>query len=424
MKANIVVSVGGGIAAYKSAVLVSQLTKRGFDVQVLMTEHATRFIQPLTFQSLTKRPAIVDTFSEPDATEISHIAIADRADLFVVAPATANLIAKLAYGIADDMVTTTALAVRCPVIVAPAMNVHMYEHPTVQENLQRLKHRGVIVIEPGEGPLACGYTGKGRLAEPEDIVAVISAVLERRRDFEGVHVLVTAGPTVEDIDPVRFLSNASSGKMGYAIAQAAAERGANVVLVTGPTHLPPVPQVQMVHVRSTADMLEAVTKHVGQADVLIGAAAPADFRPRTPLTHKWKKSDGVPVLELAPTPDILAEVGKQKRAFQTFVGFAAETQNAVEYGYGKLERKNLDFVVVNNVLEAGAGFGVDTNRVSIIGKEGYREDLPLLPKSEVAHRILDVIRASRVSSQRVPDNPRPETATELAGVHSVEDDER
>ncbi|MDQ0190835.1 bifunctional phosphopantothenoylcysteine decarboxylase/phosphopantothenate--cysteine ligase CoaBC [Alicyclobacillus cycloheptanicus] len=392
MTETVLLGVGGGIAAYKAAALCSLLTKRGYGVQVLMTEHATRFIQPLTFQSLSKRPVVVDTFAEPRPDEIAHIAMADRASLFVIAPATANLIGKLANGIADDMVSTTALAVTSPVVVAPAMNVHMFEHPAVQANLEVLRQRGVILVDPGSGPLACGYTGKGRLAEPEDIVAVVDAVLHRDRDLAGRSVVVTAGPTIEDIDPVRFLSNRSSGKMGYAIAQAAVARGARVTLITGPTSLPPVAGATMVPVRSTEDLLHAVQQVIEAADVFISAAAPADFRPVERLGHKWKKSSGIPALALEPTPDVLAMVAEHKRRNQVFVGFAAETQDALAYGEDKLRRKNLNYVVVNNVLEQGAGFGVDTNRVTVLGEGGWRTDFPLLPKAEVAERLLDIVR--------------------------------
>lgn len=404
MTQTVVLGVGGGIAAYKAAALCSLLTKRGYSVEVLMTESATRFIQPLTFQSLSKHPVIVDTMNEPRPDEIAHIAIADRADLFVVAPATANLIGKMANGIADDMVTTTALAVTAPVLFAPAMNVHMLAHPAVQHNLDVLRSRGAVIVDPGSGPLACGYTGKGRLAEPEDIADVIDAVLKRKLDLSGRSVVVTAGPTVEDIDPVRFLSNRSTGKMGYAVASAAAVRGADVTLVHGPTSLAPPSGVKMVEVRSTEDMLRAVREAVSGADVLISAAAPADFRPRERLEHKWKKSDGAPVVELEPTPDILAAVGQAKAAKQVFVGFAAETKMAVQYGRDKLDRKNLDFIVVNNVLEKDAGFGVDTNRVTLVTQSGEDEVLPLLSKQDVADHILDkvVARLQELESKGKP----------------------
>ncbi len=391
MAQTVVLGVGGGIAAYKAAALCSLLTKRGYSVEVLMTANATRFIQPLTFQSLSKHPVIVDTMNEPAPHEIAHIAIADRADLFVVAPATANLIGKLANGIADDMVSTTALAVTAPVLIAPAMNVHMLAHPAVQMNLEVLRARGAVIVDPGSGPLACGYTGKGRLAEPEDIADVIDALLARKVDLQGRSVVVTAGPTVEEIDPVRFLSNRSSGKMGYALAEAAVLRGATVTLIHGPTSLAPVAGVKMVPVRSTEDMLGAVKAAVSDADALISAAAPADFRPRERLEHKWKKTSGTPTLDLEPTPDILGTVAVNKTVNQVFVGFAAETRQAVEYGRDKLLRKNLDLVVVNNVLESDAGFGVDTNRVTLVRRAETDEVLPLLPKHEVANRILDKV---------------------------------
>lgn len=401
MVQRVLVGVGGGIAAYKSASLCSLLVKQGYEVQVLMTEHATRFIQPLTFQSLTKRPVVVDTFVEPNPGEIAHISLADWADLYVIAPATANVIGKLAHGIADDMVTTTALAVTSPVVIAPAMNVHMYDHLAVQDNIRILRARGAIFIDPASGPLACGYTGKGRLAEPEDIVDVIHAVLNQPCDLEGLSVLLTAGPTIEDIDPVRYLSNASTGKMGYALAAAAVQRGGKVTLVTGPTHLSPVPGVEMVHVRSTEEMLHAVVSRVDDADVYISAAAPADFRPAETLARKWKKSDGTPVLQLEQTPDILATVGKTKRSDQVFVGFAAETNEPITYGMQKLERKNLDLVVVNDVSEAGAGFGVDTNVVVILGQAGFKRELPLMSKREVADAVLDEVCATRSGSREV-----------------------
>jgi len=385
----VVVGVCGGIAAYKAAALCSLLMKMGYDVQVLMTEHATQFITPLTFQALTKRPVVIDTFSEPDAAEIAHIAIADRACAYIIAPATANMIAKLAHGLADDMVSTTALATTAPVILAPAMNVHMLAHPAVQENLETLKRRGVIVMDPASGPLACGYTGKGRLPEPEDIGEVLAATLSSQQSMAGLHVVVTAGPTVEDIDPVRYLSNASSGKMGYAIAQAAVLRGAQVTLISGPTALAPVRGAKPLAVRSTEDLLQAVQAAMIDADVLVAAAAPADFRPKTRLDSKWKKKRGVPQLELVATPDVLATVATAKRAHQVFVGFAAETERAVEQSQDKVTRKNLDLLVVNNVSEADAGFGVDTNRVTFVHRDGATNSLPLMQKSEVAEHILD-----------------------------------
>ncbi|MFD1677276.1 bifunctional phosphopantothenoylcysteine decarboxylase/phosphopantothenate--cysteine ligase CoaBC [Alicyclobacillus fodiniaquatilis] len=399
---SILVGVGGGIAAYKSAALCSLLVKRGYDVQVLMTEHATRFIQPLTLQALTKHPVIFDTFIEPSPSEIAHIAVADRAMLYVIAPATANLIAKFAHGLADDMVTTTALAATCRTVIAPAMNVHMYDHPAVQANLQILRERGVIVLDPGEGPLACGYTGKGRMPEPEDIAQVVEAMLAEHQDLAGLHFVITAGPTVEDIDPVRYLSNRSSGKMGYALAQQAVQRGAEVTLVSGPTHLHPVPGAKMMYVRSTTEMLSGVQQAMKDADVLIAAAAPADYRPVQVYRQKWKKADGLPQLELEQTPDILANVSLARKAGQTIVGFAAETRDAIAFGRRKLTEKGLDLIVVNDVSQPGAGFDVDTNQVILLTQSGEVDELPLMAKSNVADRILTRVKLMRSQKNGEP----------------------
>lgn len=392
---SILVGVGGGIAAYKSASLCSNLVKRGYDVQVVMTEHATRFIQPLTLQALTKHPVIFDTFVEPNPSEIAHIAVADRALLYVIAPATANLIGKLAHGLADDMVTTTALAATCKTVVVPAMNVHMFDHPAVQSNLTILRERGVIVLDPAEGPLACGYTGKGRMPEPEDISDVLEAILSEQQDLTGLDIVVTAGPTIEDIDPVRYLSNRSSGKMGYAIAARASARGANVTLVTGPTHLNPVPGAKMVYVRSTEQMMRSVEQAMHGADVLIAAAAPADYRPVQFAHSKLKKVDGPPKIEFEETIDILDSVSKNRRPGQTMVGFAAETDDALGFGRRKLREKDLDLIVVNDVSQPGAGFDVDTNQVVLISRTGEVEGLPLLAKSSVADRILTNVKQIR-----------------------------
>lgn len=399
---TIALGIGGGIAAYKSATICSLLGKRGYDVEVLMTEHATQFIQPLTFQALTHHPVIVDTFAEPNPQEIAHIAVADRAALYLIAPATANLLAKLAHGLADDMVTTTALATTAPVVVAPAMNVHMLQHPAVQDNLQRLQQRGVIVIEPGSGPLACGYTGKGRLAEPEDIVDVVEAILHRVRDLAAMHVVITAGPTVEEIDPVRFLSNRSSGKMGYALARAAVSRGARVTLISGPTQLAPPVGAQLVRVQSTEDMFQAVHRVLPAADVFIAAAAPADFRPAQRSDRKWKKSEGIPVLALEQTPDILAAVVAARHPGLTVVGFAAETHDVLAEAVRKLERKRVDLLVLNDVSQPDAGFAVDTNRVTLVRPEAETETLPVLSKDVVASRILDEVVALRTHGQGQP----------------------
>lgn len=384
----VVLGVCGGIAAYKAAALCSLLVKSGYEVQVLMTAGATRFIQPLTFQALSKHPVVVDTFQEPDPGEIAHIAIADKAALFLIAPATANMIAKLAHGIADDMVSTTALAVTAPTLLAPAMNVHMFEHVTVATNLDTLKARGIVVMDPGSGPLACGYTGKGRLPEPEDIVDVVNALLRAPKPLQGVKVVVTAGPTIEPIDPVRYLSNASTGKMGYAIAQAAVAQGATVSLVTGPTQLAPVIGATMVRIATTDALLRAVTQEMADAQVLIAAAAPVDFRPTDRLDYKWKKHMGVPHIEFEQTPDVLASVAAQRQSGQIFVGFAAETSDAVEQGRRKLDQKQLDMVVVNDVSQPGVGFAGDTNQVTLVTRDGSIEALPMLAKSELAERIV------------------------------------
>lgn len=392
---SILVGVGGGIAAYKSASLCSLLVKRGYDVQVVMTEHATRFIQPLTLQALTKHPVIFDTFAEPNPSEIAHIAVADRALLYVIAPATANLIAKLAHGMADDMVTTTALAATCRVVVAPAMNVHMFDHPAVQTNLSTLRKRGVIVMDPGVGPLACGYTGRGRMPEPEDITSVIEALLAERQDLAGLHIVITAGPTVEDIDPVRYLSNRSSGKMGYALAERAVQRGATVTLVSGPTHLPPVPGARMVYVRSTEQMLIGVVEALADADVLIAAAAPADYRPLHIFEQKWKKKNGMLQIELEETPDILRTIHRSRKPGQTIVGFAAETEDVMAQGKRKLAEKELDLIVVNDVSQSGAGFDVDTNQVVLLSRTGGVDALPMMAKSSVADNILTQVKFIR-----------------------------
>lgn len=392
---SILVGVGGGIAAYKSASLCSNLVKRGYDVQVVMTEHATRFIQPLTLQALTKHPVIFDTFVEPNPSEIAHIAVADRALLYVIAPATANLIGKLAHGLADDMVTTTALAATCKTVVVPAMNVHMFDHPAVQANLTTLRERGAIVLDPAEGPLACGYTGKGRMPEPEDITSVLEAILSEQQDLVGLRIVVTAGPTIEDIDPVRYLSNRSSGKMGYAIAARAVARGAKVTLVTGPTHLDPVPGANMVYVRSTEQMMNGVEQAMVGSDVLIAAAAPADYRPIQVAPTKLKKSAGPPQIEFEATIDILDAVSKHRKDGQMMVGFAAETDDVIAYGRRKLREKKLDLIVVNDVSQPGAGFDVDTNQVVLIARTGDVEGLPLLAKTSVADRILSQVRELR-----------------------------
>lgn len=388
---TIVLGVTGGIAAYKAAALCSALVQKGANVHVILTESAQKFIQPLTFQALSRNHVLVDTFDEKDATVISHIDIADRADLVVIAPATANILAKAAYGLADDMLTTTLLATEAPVMVCPAMNVHMYQHVTVQKNMQLLKDRGVRFVEPSEGFLACGYVGKGRMAEPEMIVEEIIKALHPKRDLIGKRVLITAGATRESVDPVRFFTNRSTGKMGYAIAEEAKERGADVILVSGLTHLPKPPGVETYSVESAEDMFQVVQKEAKNADIIIKAAAVADYRPAQVHEQKMKKKDGSLIIELVRTKDILKYLGEHKRPGQILVGFAAETENVQEYALGKIHSKNLDFIVANNVSVEGAGFASDTNIVSLYDQKGLISSLPQLSKREVARRILDEV---------------------------------
>lgn len=388
---RIVLAVTGGIAAYKAAAVCSQLSQLGAEVRVIMTEGATKFVSPLTFQVLSRNAVYTDVFEERDPTRIAHIDLADHTDLVVIAPATAHVIAKLAYGLADDMLTSMMLATRANVLVAPAMNVHMYEHPTVVQNIAQLKARGIRFIEPGEGQLACGYTGKGRMAEPEDIVSAALKLLKEKRDFAGLRVLVTAGPTVEAIDPVRYITNRSSGKMGYAIAEAAQARGADVVLISGPTALPVPGKVHIVHVKSAEEMRRAVLKRYSEQDVVIKAAAVSDYRPSEYTDHKLKKGEDTITLQLVRTPDILEELGR-KKAHQVLVGFAAETDHVERYAMDKVRRKHLDLVVANDVTKEGAGFEGDTNAVSIYNREGLVRALPVMRKREVADVLLDEVR--------------------------------
>ncbi|ATY85098.1 bifunctional phosphopantothenoylcysteine decarboxylase/phosphopantothenate--cysteine ligase CoaBC [Kyrpidia spormannii] len=392
---EIIVGVTGGIAAYKSAALCSRLVKSGARVHVILTEGAAKFITPLTFQSITKHPVAVDVFDETDPSVIQHIHLADLADVFVVAPATADILAKAAWGLADDMLSTTLLATRSPVIFAPAMNVHMFGHPAVQENIARLRARGCVIVDPGEGPLACGYTGKGRMAEPDEIVEVVEAVLNRRRDFADVRVLVTAGATWEPFDPVRILSNRSTGKMGYAVAEAARDRGATVTLVAGPGELRSPEGVRLIRVETALEMRDAVLANLPMHDVLIKAAAVSDYRPAVVHPSKVKKTEGPLTVELVRNPDILMEVSRHRRPDQVIVGFAAETEDVEKNALEKLRRKNLDYIVANDVSMAGAGFAVDTNIVTIYGRDGTALALPPLSKREVADRLLDVIRDTR-----------------------------
>jgi phosphopantothenoylcysteine decarboxylase/phosphopantothenate--cysteine ligase len=395
---KIALGVTGGVAAYKAAELVRRLQQEKLDVQVVMTRSAQEFITPLTFAALTGKKVITEIFgasaAEPANVEsaIEHIAVAQRIDLLLVAPATADILAQFAQGIARDFLSTLYLATKAPVIVAPAMNVNMWEHPATQENLQKLRARGVYVVDPDEGYLACGMTGAGRLAATDAIVEKVRAVLGLRRDLEGQTIVVTAGPTREDLDPVRFLTNRSSGKMGYALAEAAARRGAHVVLVSGPTELPIPESVDWVPVRSAEEMRTVVRERASDADVVIMAAAVADYRPAAAQSQKIKRGDAGLTLELEPTPDILAELGREpvrESRRRVLVGFAAETEHLADNARGKLGRKRADMIVANDVTQEGAGFDGDTNIVTIFLRDGGEFPLPKLTKFEVANRILD-----------------------------------
>ncbi|MEC0209625.1 bifunctional phosphopantothenoylcysteine decarboxylase/phosphopantothenate--cysteine ligase CoaBC [Paenibacillus ehimensis] len=396
---TVLLGVSGGIAAYKAAAVCSKLAQAGADVRVIMTESATKFVAPLTFQTLSRHDVIVDTFDEKDASVVSHIDLADRADLVVIAPATANVIGKIALGLADDMLSTTLLATTAPILVAPAMNVHMYAHPAVQANMLKLAARGVRFIEPGTGQLACGYVGKGRLAEPEEIVAAVERFFQEKRLLEGKHVLVTAGATVERIDPVRYLTNDSSGKMGYAIAEEAQRMGANVMLVTGKASIAAPAGVTVVKVESALEMMEAVLSRLPEQDVIIKAAAVADYRPAEQAEHKIKKNEDEMTMRLVKNPDIAQAVGERKKPSQLLVGFAAETQHLETFAQEKLKKKRCDLLVANDVTMEGAGFGTDTNVVRIYDSGGLVEALPLMSKGQVAARLLALV-ADRLGKGR------------------------
>lgn len=385
---TVVIGVTGGIAAYKAVDVVSRLKKAGIDVYVIMTQHAAKFVTPLTFQSISGHPVAVDMFQPFLADEIEHISLAQRADLFLIVPATANIIGKIANGIADDMLSTTVMATRAPVVLAPAMNTHMYLNPIVQDNIKSLERRGFRFIEPESGRLACGDYGPGRLAAPEAIVQRVMELLSIQRDLEGKTIMVTAGPTREAIDPVRYISNHSSGKMGYAIAQAALERGADVILISGPVSMTPPAGARFISITSAQDMYEAALKYFDEVDAVIGAAAPADYRPRNVSRTKLKKIEDTLTLELVKNPDIIKALGEAKR-FQKVVGFAAETENLEQYAREKLAAKNLDMIVANDVSMADIGFGSDYNAVKIICSDGSMRDVPKATKERVAHIILD-----------------------------------
>lgn len=383
------VGVTGGIAAYKTAELVRLFKRDGREVQVVMTPGAARFIAPLTFQTLSGRPALIDGFQASGEEKVRHIDLAAAAQVLVIAPATANTIGKMAAGIADNLLTTLYLAARCPVVLAPSMNERMYLHPAVQENLARLRARGCLILEPDCGELACGVSGKGRMPEPQGIAESVRRALAGG-DFRDIRALVSAGPTREPLDPVRFISNRSTGLMGYAVARALVERGARVTLVSGPTALPRPGGVEFVPVETAREMHAAVTGRFSDCDVVIKAAAVADYGAARAAEHKLKKDGGGLTLELRPNPDILEELGRGKGS-RILVGFAMETERALEHAREKLERKNLDLIVLNDLTVPGAGFATPTNQVWIIGREGRSEELPLMSKELLAHRLLDRI---------------------------------
>ena len=386
----VLLGVTGCIAAYKSCEILRGLQKAGVRVKVVMTKNACEFVGPTTFRALTHEPVAIDTFGDGPGDPIHHVSLAEECDLFLIAPCTANVLAKMAAGIADDLLSTTALACTAPIAVAPAMNVHMYEAVATQHNMQVLASRGVHFIEPGEGYLACGDVGRGRLADPADIVASVLHMLEREKDLEGKRVVVTAGPTVEPIDAVRFISNPSTGKMGFAIAEAAVERGAEVTLVTGPVSLADVPGAKMVRVGTACEMKTAVDEAFSSADIAVFSAAVSDFRPRTVSDRKLKKGaddDALVHIELVENPDILASCGAAKREGQVVVGFAAETNDVIGNARSKLSRKKADFIVANDV-SSGRGFGTDSDEVAFVSASG-EEHLPEMGKRELADRILD-----------------------------------
>ena len=392
---EIVLGVTGGIAAYKAAEVVSRLRKLGASVHVIMTENARQFITPLTLETLSANPVVYDTFERPATWEVEHIALAKRAEVFVIAPATANILAKMACGIADDMLSTTVLATKAPVLVAPAMNTGMWTAPATRQNVETLRQRGVHFVGPEAGFLACGDEGSGRMSEPAAIVGAIEAILCPRRDMEGLRVMVTAGGTRERIDPVRYIGNDSSGKMGFALAEAARQRGAEVTLVCGHTTAKRPEGIPVTEVESTCELYDAVLARAAEQDVVIQAAAPADYRPAHPSAQKIKKQAGEGItLELVENPDIAAAVGAAKRPGQTLVGFAAETEHLLDNARRKLDKKNLDMIVANDVSRPGAGFNVDTNIATLLTRSGAVE-CPLQSKRALAERILDEIMALR-----------------------------
>jgi phosphopantothenoylcysteine decarboxylase/phosphopantothenate--cysteine ligase len=387
----VVLGITGSIAAYKGAEVARRLMDLGADVHVTLTQAGAKFITPLSLRSLTGNPVTVDMFDEPEQWEIKHISLAERAAAVVVAPASANAIAKLALGLADEFIYAVALATTAPLFIGPAMNDQMLAHATVQENLARLQARGAHIIEPETGRLASGALGKGRLADPAHIASVVAGAIAGASDLKGIRVLVTAGPTREPLDPVRFISNRSSGKMGYALAEVAVRRGAEVVLVSGPTSLPAPPGCEVVRVETTQEMYDAVLGQLPQSDVVIGAAAPADYALGAPASQKLKKTKQSFSVELRPTPDILAECGRRKKTSQVLVGFAAETQNLIANARAKLKAKNLDMIVANDVSSDEVGFEADQNAGHLLLADGGTIELPKMAKSAFAEQVVDVI---------------------------------
>lgn len=392
---NILLAVTGGIAAYKMADVASMLVKQGADVHVVMTKSATNFIPAETFQVLTKNKVYTDCFDEDpdDYVNVPHISLGTSADCILVAPATADVIGKIANGIADDMVTTTILPALCPVLIAPSMNGYMFDNPIVQDNISKLKKFGYKIIEPSFGHLACGYDGKGKLPSPEDLVENVLLAVARDKDLKGKKVLVNAGPTEESIDPIRVITNHSSGKMGYAIARQAAFRGASVTLVSGPTNLKSPMGVEVISIKSAEDMYQEMVKNADQADIIIMAAAVADYTPVTTAENKIKKTEGDFSIPLKRTKDILLSIGQQKKDGQFICGFSMETENMLENSRKKLIKKNADMICANNLRQAGAGYQVDTNILTLIQKD-FEKELPLLSKDEAANEILTVIKNS------------------------------
>lgn len=390
---TVVIGVSGGIAVYKVCDVVSRLKKLNADVHVIMTKSACEFVGPLTFQTLSQNYVVSDMFEDPKTWEVEHVELAKKADLFLVAPATANVIGKIANGICDDMLTTTIAATKAKVLIAPAMNTNMYENPLIQKNISTLKEYGYKFIEPESGRLACGDIGSGKLASPEVIVENIEALLNYEQDLVGRKIIITAGPTIESLDPVRYLTNRSSGKMGYAIAKVAAARGAEVTLVSGKTSLKPSSNIKkVINITSAEDMYQAVISNLDENDVVIKSAAVADYKPKEYSDKKIKKKDGDLVIELDRNKDIAYEIGKIKKD-KILVGFAAETNDLIENAKGKIAKKNMDFIVANNLKESGAGFGTDTNVVSIIEKDGSINKYPMMTKEQVASVILDKIKS-------------------------------